>query len=128
MTEKMFETAARTKMRFPFRGQISTEDLFDLSVEDLDTIFKSLNSQLKQVNEESLLQAKTDYDKELDTKIEIIKHIVATKITESNARIQAKERKEKKDKILEILASKQEESLQNKSQEELIEMLNALDG
>lgn len=128
MTEKMFETAARTKMRFPFRGQISTEDLFDLSVEDLDTIFKSLNSQLKQVNEESLLQAKTDHDKELDTKIEIIKHIVATKITESNARIQAKERKEKKDKILEILASKQEESLQNKSQEELIEMLNALDG
>lgn len=57
-TEKMFETALRGKFRFPFRGLISTEDLYDLPVESLDSIFKELNSQIKRVKEESLLGSK----------------------------------------------------------------------
>lgn len=43
----MFEIALINKFRFPFKGLIATEDLFDLSVEDLDSIFKKLNSQIK---------------------------------------------------------------------------------
>lgn len=125
--EKMFETAVRTKMRFPFKGLISVEDLWDLSVKDLDLIFKTLNSQLKQVKEESLLEIKTEQDKELDTKIEIIKYVVQVKQEEENKRLKAKEQKEKKQKIMEILANKQDQDLQNKSVEELKTMLNDLD-
>ena len=42
---KMFEVAVRNKFRFPFKGVISVEDLWDLSVQQLDGIFKTLKSQ-----------------------------------------------------------------------------------
>jgi len=127
MSERMFETAVRSKMRFPFRGMVSVEDLWDLSVESLDSIFKTLNSQLKQVKEESLLEKKTKQDRELDVKIEIIKYIVDVKQVEEDLRLKAKEKREQKQKIMEILATKQDESLQSKSPEELQKMLDELD-
>jgi hypothetical protein len=123
----MFEIALRGKYRFPFKGIASTEDLFDLSTKDLDSIFKTLNSELKKVKEESLLETKTQQDKELDTKIEIVKYIVKTKLTEEELRTKAKERKEQKQKLLELLASKEDEDLQNKSKEELQKMIDELD-
>lgn len=55
MGKNMFEIATRTKMRFPFKGMISVEDLWDLSVQNLDKVFKTLNSQRKEAQEESLL-------------------------------------------------------------------------
>lgn len=123
----MFEVATREKFRFPFRGVISTEDLFDLSVKDLDSIFKTLNKELKKAKEESLLETKTQQDKELDIKIEIIKYIVKTKLDEEQLRAETKKKKEQKQKILELMASKQDADLQNKSVEELQQMLNELD-
>lgn len=125
--KNMFEVAVRNKFRFPFKGQISVEDLWDLNVKDLDLIFKTLNSQLKQVKEESLLEIKTQQDQELDMKIEIVKYIVRVKQEEDNQRLRAKEQKEKKQKIMEILANKQDQDLQNKSIDELRNMLNELD-
>jgi len=123
----MFEIATRKKLRFPFKGLVSVEELWDLSVEDLDSIFKALNSQLKEVREESLLKTKTKENKELDTKIEILKYIVNVKLEEEDFRLKAKERKEKKQKIMGIMAAKQDESLQNMSVEELERMLDELD-
>lgn len=126
MSEKMFEVAVRTKMRFPFKGLISVEDLWDLNVRDLDSIFKTLNSQLKQVKEESLLETKTKQDQELDTQIEIVKYIFQVKLEEDNQRLKAKERKEQEQKIMAIIANKQDENLKNMSVEELQAMLNQL--
>ncbi|KZE68635.1 hypothetical protein AV545_02060 [Paenibacillus jamilae] len=123
----MFEVALKNKFRFPFKGLVSTEDLFDLKVEDLDAIFKTLNSQLKRVKEESLLDTKTKEDKEIDVKIEIVKYIVTTKLAEKKLHLKAREQKEQKQKILAILSTKQNEDLQNKSVEELKAMLNELD-
>ncbi|WP_411735088.1 hypothetical protein [Paenibacillus sp. M2] len=126
-TENIFEIATKTKIRFAFKGLISTEDLWDLSVENLDSIFKTLNSQLKQVKEESLLNTKTKEDKELDVKIELVKYIVSTKLAEKEAQLKAKAQKEQKQKIQEILFTKQNQELENKSVEELQAMLGQLD-
>lgn len=125
--ENKFEVALRNKFRFPFRGLISVEDLYDLSVQNLDSIFKTLNSELKQVQEESLLNTKSKEDKELELKIDIVKHIVNVKLTEANERLKAKEQKEKKQKIMEVLSAKKEASLQDKTVEELEAMLNQLE-
>lgn len=122
----LFEVAVRNKFRFPFRGLISAEDLWTLSVTNLDSIFKTLNSELKQVQEESLLNTKTKADKELDMKIEIVKHIVAIKIEEQNKKLQDKENAEKKQKIMELIEKKNDESLENKSAEELKALLNEM--
>lgn len=122
----MFESAVRNKYRFPFRGLISVEDLWDLSVQNLDEIFKTLNSQMKVVKEESLLTTKSAADAELEAKIQIVKHIVAVKLAEVAKAKEAKELKEKKQKIMAILADKQDEELHSKSAAELQAMLEAM--
>lgn len=122
--KNLFEMATRNKMRFPFRGMVSVEDLWDLSVQNLDSIFKTLNAEKKQADEESLLNTKTKEDELLDIQIEIVKHIVSVKVEESNAKAKAKEEKERKQKIMAVLSAKKEQDLQNKSIEELEAMLN----
>lgn len=126
MSENLFEVAVRNKFRFPFKGMVSVEDLWDMSVRDLDSVFKALNSELKQVKEESLLEVKTTQDQELDMKIEIVKYIVKVKLEEKAAEAKAKENKEKKQKILELLAEKQDANLRNMSTEDLQKMLDEL--
>lgn len=123
----VFEVAVREKMRFQFKGVLSVEDLWDLSVRELDSVFKTLNSQLKQVKEESLLQVRTQQDQELDTKIEIIKYIVKVKQEEENSRLMAKEQKEKKQKLMAILSEKQDANLKNMSEDEIKKMLSELE-
>lgn len=124
--EKMFEYATRNKVRFPFKGLISVEDLWDLTLTNLDSIYKTLNKQVKQSEEESLLNTKTTVDKELDVQITIVKHIVAVKLAEQEAREKASAKKAQKQKIMAIIASKQDEALQNSSVEDLQKMLDEL--
>jgi len=123
-TEKMFELAVRSKMRFPFKGVISVEDLWDLSAENLNSIFKQLNAQAKQANEESLLEKRTEEDEILDTKIEIVRYIVGVKVAEEAARKSAVAKRLKDQKILAIISDKQDADLQGKSIEELMAMLD----
>jgi CHASE3 domain sensor protein len=125
--KNLFEIATRQKFRFQFKGLISVEDLWDLSVKELDSIFKTLNLEFKKVNEESLLDTKTKKDEELEDKIEIVKYVVKTKLEEADLRKKVQEKKEKKQKILELISSKQDADLQNKSIDDLQKMLNELD-
>lgn len=124
--EKMFEYAVRNKVRFPFKGLISVEDLWDLTPTNLDSIYKTLNKQVKQSEEESLLNTKTSVNTELEVQIAIVKHIVSVKLEEQEARAKAVAKREQKQKIMEIIAAKQDESLHNASVEELQAMLENL--
>ncbi len=124
---ELFIVASRQKFRFPFKGVATVEDLWDLGVRDLDTIFKALNSQKKQAQEESLLSTKSKEDAVLEAKIEIVKYIVATKLDEADQKRIRAEQREKKNRIAEILAAKQDEELRGKSVEELQKMLGELD-
>ena len=123
----MFEKAVKGKYRFPYKGQISAEDLYDLPLGALDTVFKALNAEVKKTDEESLLQTKTAEDDILSTKIEIVKYIFNEKLEEKKNRQETAERKEKKQKIMQIIATKQDEALRNASVEDLQKMLDDLD-
>lgn len=125
--EKMFETAIRNKYRFPYKGNASVEDLWDLTPKDLDGVFKTLNSQVKVNQEESLLATKSAADTELATKIEIVKYIVGVKLADAEKAKQAKENKEKKQKLMALIADKQDAELAGKSVAELQAMLAAMD-
>lgn len=125
-TANIFEVATRGKYRFPYKGLITVEDLWDLNVTTLDSIFKTLNAQYKQSKEESLLETKSKEDEVLDTQIAIVKHIVAVKQQEAANRLEEKERYEKKQRIMEIMADKQDEALKGKSLEDLQKMLDEL--
>lgn len=125
--ENIFEYTVRNKVRFPFKGMISVEDLWDLSVSNLDSIYKTLNKQVKQSEEESLLATKSTVDTELEVQIAIVKHIVTVKLAENEAREKALVKKEQKQKIMSIIATKENEALQNSSIEDLKKMLESLD-
>lgn len=127
MTKNMFEVATRTKMRFPFKGMISVEDIWDLSVQNLDKVFKTLNSQRKEAQEESLLNVKSSEDEVLDTQIAIVKYIVGVKLEEQATRVKAAENKEKKQKIMALMAKKDDEEMENMSREELQKLLDELE-
>ena len=79
MPENIFEYAAMHKLRFNYKGQLTTEDLYDLSLKELDSIYKTLNRENKKEEEESLLVTHTTKDTALAVKIEIIKYIVRKK-------------------------------------------------
>ena len=121
----IFEAATRYKYRFPFKGMISVEDLWDLKLQDLDSVFKLLNKEKKQSDEESLLQVKSEADQELENKIQIVKYIVKFKQEEIEERLQAKDKKEYNQKLLELIERKQNEELAGKSIKELQAMLKA---
>jgi len=123
----MFEIAVRNKYRFPSgAGQVNVEDLWDLSVERLDNIYKKLKSELKQVEEESLLNKVTEADKEIQTKLEIVKHIFTTKTSEKENLLKAKEKSEMKQYLLSIVKQKQNAEYEGKTIEELQQMINNL--
>lgn len=115
----LFEVATREKYRFPYKGQISVEDLWDVSVTGLDGIFKALKAQAKKSDEEGLLSHKTDADTELDNKIEIVRYIFGVKMAEKTKREEAVKRKAEKEKLLEILSEKEDNALKNLSIDEL---------
>lgn len=123
----IFEMATREKFRFPYKGNISVEDLWDLSVQALDQVFKTLNAEIKQTKEESLLATKSKEESILDTKIQIVRYIVAVKQEEANKAKTAKANKEQKQKLLALIEEKKNEALAGKSIEELMAMAAALD-
>lgn len=122
--ENIFINASRKKYRFNYKGSITTEDLWDLPVTELDKIYKSLRAKAKMAaDEESLLTEKSAADTELMEQIEIVKYIVSTKVAETEARKSAQAKAQQKQRILDLIAKKQDEELEGKSVDELLAML-----
>jgi len=120
----MFEVAVKGKFRFPYKGIINTEDLFDLSLNDLNVVYQTLKKQQKQTQEESLLEIKSQEDQELDVKIQIVKHIFDEKVNEREMKLKEKEFKQHEQKIMAIIARKQDAELENMSIDELNKMIS----
>lgn len=123
----MFEFATKNKMRFPFKGMISVEDLWDLSLDELDVVFKNLNADLKQSNEASLLESANEENEYLTTQINIVKHVFECKKAAINKALRDKERYEKKQDLMRLIVAKQNDELASKSIDELKTMLEELD-
>lgn len=122
----LFEVATRANYQFPFRGMINVIDLWDLSLTNLDSVFKALNAEAKKHEEDSLLNTKSKEDEEISNKIWIIKYIVSVKLAEKKAREDAKKNAEMKQRLLEIKAKRQDAALENMSDEELDKALAEL--
>lgn len=118
----LFEIATREKYRFPYKGMISTEDLWDLNAAQLDGVYKTLAKEVKAQGEDSLM-AEATIDKNLANKIEIVKHIFTVKKNEADARMVAAENKKKRERIAEVLAQKEDEALRNMSADELKQLM-----
>ena len=121
----IFEIASRKKYRYPYKGSISTEDLWDLNLEQLDGVYKALCKADKAEGEASLL-AEHAANLDLQRKIDIVKYIFMAKQDEADKRKAEAQNAEKRKRILDVLAQKQDESLRNMSQADLQKMLDEL--
>lgn len=126
----LFQMAAQFKFRYPYKGMITTEDLYDLTTTQLDVVYKNLNKELKAIDGDSLIATRAADDcvkaNELQNKIEIVKQIFSEKQAAAELARMAAANAEKKRHILDILAKKQDDTLQNMSEDELRKMLNEL--
>lgn len=130
----IFEQASRQKLRFPTnKGELTTEQLWDLPLQsksqfDLDTVAKSVSGELRGATEESFVATTVNpAKKELELKLEIVKHVIAVRIAENEAAHNAAARKAEREKLLGILADKQDEELKNLTPEQIKERLTALE-
>lgn len=124
---ELFIEATKKNYQFPFRGMINIIDLWELSVQNLDLVFKSLNADYKKSEEESLLSVQTKESEELSEKIEIVKYIVNEKLAEKKAKEDAKKNREMKQRLLEIKAKRQDAALEGLSDAELDKMIQAME-
>lgn len=129
--EELFEKASRHKLRFKMvKGLISVEDLWQLSLEDLDELAKALNKELKESEEVSFIKKKSTKNTLLTWRFELVKYVINKRITEeeeakTNADQEA-QKATKKARLIAIIDSKEVTSLENKSIDELRKELEAL--
>ena len=127
----IFEAATRKALRFATeRGPVTVEQLWQMPLQaknlfDLDSVAKDCNAKVKSFAEESFVTpTNTPAKAEAELALEVVKHIIQTKMTEAAA--EAAQKRETRQKILGIMAEKQDEALKSMSMEDLKKQLEAL--
>lgn len=130
MSTNIFEIAVRAKLRFASNrlASLSVEDLFDLSLRELDDVAKGINRQINAEKEESFLsQNKNAVRKDLELKLDIVKHVIAVKETESAERVAQQTKAVQRQKLIDSLAEAEQREQQAKTPDQLRAELAALD-
>ncbi len=123
----LFEKATRLKLRFNTNvGMLAVEDLWDLSLPGLNDLAKSLNRDIKESKETDFLKEISTEDTVTKLQFDIVLHVLNTKKSEADERKNAAVRKEKKEKLLAILARKQDSALEDMSEDDIKKMLEEL--
>lgn len=129
----IFEQASATKLRFASdRGELTTEQLWDLPLQsktqfDLDTLAKGVNAQLKAVAEESFVSTSSNpASTRLTLQLDILKHIISVKLNTAAAAKDRAARSAEREKLVSILADKQDEQLKSLTPEELAKRIAEL--
>lgn len=126
----LFEMASQMKFRYPYKGMITTEDLWELKTTELDVVYRNLNKELNALDGDSLIATKSADEgvkaNELRNKIEIVKYIFNSKQQEAELHRMAAANAAEKQKILGVLADMEDNALRNMSKEDLLKRLAEL--
>lgn len=124
---KLYEKALRNKYRFQTdKGYVNVEQLWDLNLEQLDVIAQQVAEVLEKSSTKSFIKKKTTASEELSNKLEILKHLIATKLAEANEAEEREVRRQQAARIEEIIRQKKDDDLAGKSIQELTAMLDEL--
>lgn len=120
----MYKEAAKNKLRFTTsKGVLTTEQLWDLSINELDSLAVKLQEEYESSGKKSFLVRRSVKDKTVKLKFDIVLDVLNTKSDEMESLKEAREVKEHNEKILHLIAEKQDESLKGKSIKQLESML-----
>jgi hypothetical protein len=127
----MFEQATRLKLRFETsRGMLSVEDLWDLPLSSqrgvsLDEIAISLHNALKH-DTISFVDDTEKPDPRLQLSFDLVKHVIDVRKAENKVAAEARAKAEQKQKILGIIARKEDMALEGMDIDKLREMIGTL--
>lgn len=122
----MFKKATQLKLRYQTSvGLVSTEQLWDLSQIQLSNAIKAVKKVLKKTDDDELsfLEDAKVIDVENQLRFDILKEVYITKKKESEELRNAAETKAHNQKILSLIAEKQEGKLKEMSIEDLEKLL-----
>ena len=123
-----FETATKKKLRFSTtKGLIGVEDLWDLDLEQLDAIYGKLKKEEKENETDSLLDRDEKKNEKLELSLKIVEKVFVYKKEEKNKRLAEAAKAKRRQELLEALDKKRNESLNEKSEEEILAELDQLD-
>ena len=114
----IFEYAAKNKLRFATeRGLLTAEDLFDIKLSNqagpsLDKIAISLDEELSKT-EKSFVKKVTPQNKELQIKLDIVKHVISVKQDQEEQKVAAAARATQRRILQEAIAKKKLEAIDN---------------
>lgn len=123
---EIYKLASKTGLRFPTtQGMLSVEQLWTLKITALSNLAKAAKKVLNKDNDDELsfLDDNTTVNVEDQLRFDIVKDIYLTKKAENEALRTAADKKAFEQKILMLIAEKQEDSLRGKTIEELEAML-----
>jgi hypothetical protein len=120
----MYKEITRKKVRFNTnKGMLTVEQLWDLSLDNLDALAVNLQESYEKSKGKSFLSPKSEEDKETKLQFDVVLDILKTKVEEAEIAKAARETKKQREKILGIIKEKEEEQLRNLSKEELEKLL-----
>jgi endonuclease IV len=119
-----YKSAAQQKLRYQTtKGLLNTEQLWDLSLNELDSLAVALETEHQQSGKKSFLAKTSAKDKTAKLKFDIVLDVLNTKSEEAQALKDAAEIKAHNSKIINLISEKQDESLRGKSVKQLEAML-----
>lgn len=119
-----FKLASQSKLRFQSnKGLLSTEQLWDLNLTDLDSLAVSLENEYNESGKKSFLVKRSVKDKTTKLKFDIVLDVLQTKSDEIAEAQQKAEDKAHNNKIIALIAEKQDDELKGKSVKQLENML-----
>lgn len=124
----IFEKAARLKLRFgTAKGEVSIEELWDLSLTSLDNLARAVNKRLKEESEESFIAKRSMANTELELKLDVLKHVIATKQDENEIARTKAEKKAQVEFMKTLLQKKKLDALESLPVEEIEKQLATLE-
>lgn len=125
---KLFVRATKQKLRFEtIKGVLSVEDLWDLSLTDLNNVAKALYMKVQESHEITFIKTKTAEDTTAALRFDLVKFMIETKLAEKEAAEARAVAKAKRAKILDMIEEKQDEDLKDNTIKDLKKMLKSLD-
>jgi hypothetical protein len=120
----MYKKSSKQKLRIiTAKGLLSVEQLWDLTLQELDECAIVLQDLHKKSGKKSFLEAKSPKDATLKLKLDIVVDVLTSKVEIANTATKSADTKAHNQKILGLIARKQEGELEGKSVEELQGML-----
>lgn len=130
----VFERAAKNRYRYPhtaLASGITTEQLFDLPLlcegPCLNSVAQAINSELQGMTTESFVEVSSPDKTDLECKLGVVKAVIEMRQEEKADAENKVLRHEKRKKLIEALAAKEDADMQGMTKAQLLKELSKLE-